>query len=74
MQTQEKMNRYISRTRISGRKFERYSLKASEITVLYELVQDAKAYEALILAFMYGASKGYHFAEKKVNQNVQRGM
>lgn len=64
-ETREAMRQYIDRTGISGGKFERYSLKAPEIKVLYEMFRDAEPVEAVIFAFMYGASKGYRFAKRR---------
>lgn len=48
-ETREAMRQYIDRTGISGGKFERYSLKAPEIKVLYEMFRDADPVEAVIL-------------------------
>ena len=64
MSEQEKMNAYIDRTKIKN--VERYTLRFCELCALYEIAESGKCYDALILAFRYGRTKGYRLAKSEV--------
>ena len=60
MTTLEKMERYISRTKMKN--FIHYELCYDEMDVLYTLVMRS-AWDGIRLAYIFGASKGYRAAK-----------
>lgn len=61
----KKMEAQIAQTRLKEMDFSRYEMKVTEFRAIYELIGSNDLFEAVSLAFMYGASKGYRFAKSQ---------
>lgn len=60
----EKMERYISRTKIDPKARELYTMRMSEIHALHDH-PGFGLYEIICTAFDYGMAKGYRMAKKE---------